>query len=510
MAFHARSFLGSGVLVVAAFAAWPAAARAEGGAADTQALAIEPAAPHALGRVLTAGPGRTGPTLLASGGYGYTESVLGTGDAHHRIAGALTLDERPLPWLDLALRLDGRYDAHVFPGQPTDTGMVGDPRLYVRVDQAWPSGLRLGARAGLWLPGRDAPSLDTSALSPEILGIASYAPPSTAIALTANVGYRLDRSAHSAPDAARLGPGDRLALEVSAFNEVLVGAAATLGRGPAQGFVEASADLLVGSGAPAIRSSPIFLGGGGRFALTRNIRFEAGVEVSPSSRPDTGPTAPLVPIPPRFAAWVGLTFRFDSAPLPPAPAPAPSPTVVAPIVIPKTELVGRVVSADGGKLAGVRLEVTAGDSSREVAVDDNGQFTVEGKPGDELTVAAEAQGYLAGRATVTLTAGNNKLDLTLERRPPQGQIRGLVRSLRGAPVAADISIELETGAASSGSGAAREPARRRAESGRFEVDVPPGRYRVTISAAGYQTQQRKVDIEENGVTVLNVDLRSER
>src|SRR5205085_4904289 len=306
---------------------------------DAQALAIEPEAPHALGRVLTAGPGRTGPTLLASGGYGYTESVLGTGDAHHRIAGALTLDERPLPWLDLALRLDGRYDAHVFPGQPTDTGMVGDPRLYVRVDQAWPSGLRLGARAGLWLPGRDAPSLDTSALSPEILGIASYAPASTAIALTANVGYRLDRSAHSAPDAARLGPGDRLALEVSAFNEVLVGAAATLGRGPAQGFVEASADLLVGSGAPAIRSSPIFLGGGGRFALARNIRFEAGVEVSPSSRPDTGPMAPLVPIPPRFAAWVGLTFRFDSAPLPPAPAPAPSPTVVAPTALPKTELV---------------------------------------------------------------------------------------------------------------------------------------------------------------------------
>jgi hypothetical protein len=512
MVFHARSFLRSAAaLLAAALAAWPATARAEGGGADTQALAIEPAAPHALGRVLTAGPGRTGPTLLASGGYGYTESVLGAGDAHHRIAGALTLDERPLPWLDLALRLDGRYDAHVFPGQPTDTGMVGDPRLYVRVDKGWPSGLRLGARAGLWLPGRNAPSLQASALAPEILGIASYAPASTAIALTANVGYRLDRSARSAPDAAQLGPGDRLALGVSAFNEVLVGVAATLGRGPAQGFVEVSADLLVGSGAPPLQSSPIFLGGGGRFALTRNLRFEAGVEVSPSSRPDTGPTAPLVPIPPRFSAWVGLAFRFDGAPPPPAPPPsAPSPAVVASPVVPKTELAGRIVPADGGKLAAVRLEVTAGDSTREVAVDENGQFTLEGKPGDELTFAAEATGYLTGRATVTLTAGNNKLELTLERRPPQGQIRGLVRSLRGAPVAADISIESGTDDASSGSGAAREPARRRAESGRFEVDVPPGRYRVTISASGYQTQQRKVDVEENGVTVLNVDLRSER
>ena len=149
-------------------------------------------------------------------------------------------------------------------------------------------------------------------------------------------------------------------------------------------------------------------------------------------------------------------------------------------------------------------------SAHAVAVDENGHFTLEGKPGDELTIAAEATGYLAGRATVTLTAGGNKLALTLERRPPQGQIRGLVRSLRGAPVAADISIESGTDDASSGSGAAREPARRRAESGRFEVDVAPGRYRVTISASGYQTQQRKVDVEENGVTVLNVDLRSER
>jgi hypothetical protein len=515
MARHARSPLGlTAALLAPLFAAWPAGARADEGAVDSEALAIAFAAPHALGRVLTAGPGRTGPTLLASAGYGYTESVLGMGDAHHRIAGALTLDERPLPWLDLALRLDGRYDAHLFAGQPTDTGMVGDPRLYVRVDQGWPSGLRLGARAGLWLPGGDAPSLEASALSPEILGIASYAPATAAIALTANVGYRIDRSAHSAPDAARLGPGDRLALEVSAFNEVLVGAAATLGRGPAQGFVEASADLLVGSGAPPIQSSPILLGGGGRFALTRNLRFEAEVEVSPSSRPDTGPAAPLVPIPPRVSAWLGLAFRFDSAPAPalvpsPAPAAVPSPSLaaVAPAPAPKTELAGRVAAADGGKIDGLRLEVTVGDSSPEVTVDENGQFTVEGKPGDELTVAAEAAGYLPGRATVTLTGGANKVDLTLQRRAPQGQIRGLVRSLRGAPVAADITIEPEDHASS---GAARQPDHRRAEGGRFEVDVPPGRYRVTISASSYQTQQRKVDVEENGVTVLNVDLRSER
>jgi hypothetical protein len=519
MPFHARSSSGfAGALVAAACAAWSAGARAADAPADPEPFAIEAAGPHALGSVLTAGPARTGPTLLASGGYGYTGSVLGVGDAHHRIAGALTLDERPLPWVDLALRLDGRYDAHVLPGHPTDTGLVGDPRLYVRVDQGWASGLRLGARAGLWLPGGDAPSLQASALSPELLGIASYAPPATSVALTANLGYRVDRSAHSAPDAAQLSPGDRVALEVSAFDEVLVGAAATLGRGPAQGFVEASADLLVGAGAPPIPSSPIFLGGGGRFALGRNLRFEAEVEVSPSSRPDTGATAPLAPIPPRFSAWLGLAVRFDRAAVPAPPPPVAVPTAtpapvapVAPPPAPQTELAGRVIAAAGGKLDGLRLEVTAGGSPREVPVGDEGRFSVEGQPGDEVTVTAEATGCLPGRATVTLTAGPNRLDLTLQPRPPQGQIRGVVQSLRGAPVAADITIEPEAGDGSSGSGAAaRASTRRRADSGRFEVDVPPGRYRLTISASGYQTQQRKVDVEENGVTVLNVDLRSER
>ena len=105
-----------------ALCVWPARGRA-----DDDTRVIVSAAPHALGRVLTAGLAPIGPTLLASAGYGYTEAVLGMGDAHHRIAGALTLDERPLPWLAFALRLDGRYDAHVIPGQPTDTESLTAP-----------------------------------------------------------------------------------------------------------------------------------------------------------------------------------------------------------------------------------------------------------------------------------------------------------------------------------------------------------------------------------------------
>jgi hypothetical protein len=421
---------------------WVQASGRASGAPVPDARSVDPAAPHALGRVSTAGPSATGPSLLLSGGYGYTESVLGIADAHHRLAGTLAVEERPVPWLGLTLRLDGRYDAHLAPGQPTDSGMVGDPRVYARVDRAWAGGLRLGARAGLWLPGRNAPSLDTGALSPELVGLVSYAPDSSPIAVTANAGYRLDRSAHAAPDTARLNAGDRLALGVSEFDAALVGVAATLGRGPAQGFVEASADVLIGSGAPPVRSSPIFVGAGGRFALGRNVRLEGLLEVSPSRRPDVGPTAPLVPVPPRFAAWVGLAIRFDAAPPAPLaepaprPTPAPPPAATAPVPKPAPE-------------------------------------PEAPEPPDEPVA-----------------------------RPPQGQIRGLVRSLRGVAVAADVVIEPD--------GAAGEAQPLRAEDGRFQIDVMPGRYRVTITAAGYRSQTRKVEIEENGVTVLNVDLRKDR
>jgi hypothetical protein len=398
------------------------------------------------------------------------------------------------------LRFDGRYDAHVAPGQATDTGLVGDPRLYVRADKALSPAIRLGARFGLWLPGRNAPSLDAGAISPELVGALSYVPPEGMFALSANAGYRLDRSARSASDAAQLSAGDRLALEVSDFDEVLLGAAATLGRGQTQGFIEASWDLLVGNGHPAALASPILVGAGARVAIGPKLRLEAEAEVSPSSRPDVGPMAPLVPIPPRLAIWLGLTYRFEAQP-PPAP-PAP---VAPPAAPPATaELIGHVTAADGGKLADVRVAVIRGDGPHEVTLDGAGGFHAEGKPGEELTVTAEAADCVPARATATLSAGApTELRIALERRAPRGQIRGLVRSLRGSAVAAQIRIEPE--AADTGGGSEL-----RAEGGRFEIDVAPGRYRVTISAPGFETQNRKVEVEENGVTLLNVDLRSER
>jgi hypothetical protein len=47
----------------------------------------------------------------------------------------------------------------------------------------------------------------------------------------------------------------------------------------------------------------------------------------------------------------------------------------------------------------------------------------------------------------------------------------------------------------------------RADQGRFELDVAPGVHEVRISARGYTTQVRRVRVEDNGVTLLNIDLK---
>jgi hypothetical protein len=190
----------------------------------------------------------------------------------------------------------------------------------------------------------------------------------------------------------------------------------------------------------------------------------------------------------------------------PAPAPAAPPAPAPPAT---AELIGHVTAADGGKLSEPRVAIIRGDRRQDVTVDADGGFHYQGRPGEELTVTAEASGCVPARTTATLAAGPpSELDIALERQPPRGQIRGLVRSLKGSAVAAEIRIEPEAAADKPGHGEGATPLR--ADGGRFEVDVPPGRYRITISAPGYQTQNRKVEVEENGVTLLDVDLRWQR
>jgi hypothetical protein len=160
---------------------------------------------------------------------------------------------------------------------------------------------------------------------------------------------------------------------------------------------------------------------------------------------------------------------------------------------------GLVVAADGAALIDPQVTVR-GQAAMEAAVVDvgaDGRFTFSGKVGETITIEVQSAGYEPATETVTMADVGAALTLTLQRRLPSGQIRGLIRSFRGVGLSAEIKIE---------------PGQHtlRTQDGRFEVDVAPGAYDVTIAAPGYQTQRRHVEVERNGVTLLNADLRSAR
>ncbi|HKP57944.1 MAG TPA: carboxypeptidase-like regulatory domain-containing protein [Polyangiales bacterium] len=80
---------------------------------------------------------------------------------------------------------------------------------------------------------------------------------------------------------------------------------------------------------------------------------------------------------------------------------------------------------------------------------------------------------------------------------PAGQIRGNVRAFSGQPLAATVSLD---------PGSIEVTADERGE---FRLDVAPGSYTVQLRARGYRTQTRTITVDDNGVTVLNVELRKQ-
>jgi len=76
-----------------------------------------------------------------------------------------------------------------------------------------------------------------------------------------------------------------------------------------------------------------------------------------------------------------------------------------------------------------------------------------------------------------------------------GMIRGQIRAFDGAPVAATASVyPLGTKTTTDADG-------------KFELSVPPGQYTVRVRAFGYRSQNRRVAVSADGITVLNIELR---
>ena len=475
-------------------------------------VGAQPSGLPGIGRVAVASPRPPHVAAALGAGYGVTEGLGTESGSHHRIAGTLGLAVQPLRFFSAALMLDGRYDKHPDDVLGSSSSTVGEPRLVARVADALGKSFALGGQLVLWMPGGEAPSVrpEASTLDATVLG--TYAPPGTDLAVALNAGYRVDRSASSV-DAAqrpRLRPGDRLSLQASDFDAVLLGLGGSKRLGDVEVLGELTWDVLIGKTAPSATESPLRLGAGARYHVKvmdgalGNMQIELRSELGLGQRPASGPTDSFAPIEPRFALLAGLRWVLPltkAAPtktvtLVPGDGTTPLPAVVVGAVR------GRVTGETGEPIAGARLTATtppvgtaqADEHAAETGAD--GAFVVDNVRAGRARVVAKAPGYEETSVEVAVDPRAPVVaNLAMKRAIRPGQLRGLVRSFNGKPLAATIRVEplnVETKTDADGT---------------FQIDVPPGGYEVVVASPGYAGQRRPVQVEENGVTILNADLR---
>lgn len=437
-----------------------------------------------------------GVTLAGSAGYGATFRR----GRHDRALGSLAVAVVPLDWLALSLELSGRIDIHPRDALGKSVTGTGDPFLRARVGRKLGSTrFSLGGELGLWLPGRDAPSFRADALTPELKLLAAFQTPR--LSLLGLVGARIDQSSRSAPDLSRLREVDRVTLGLSDSHALLLG----LGLGyfltpKLSGFAELSADLLLGTKAPALGESPLRVSAGGRYFVTDNVQLELVLHSALSQRPRIAASDPLVPIEPRIALVLGVRATFGT-PKPKPPASAPSVRAPPPEPVHLASLSGVLTDPTGAPVPEVTVKLLASDGLLETISDAQGRYSFEQLHPGKAELRADASGFKSASWQVEINDADIKLPpRALEPGESTGMLRCLVRSFESAALKADVSVRDARGK--------RVASGTTDSAGSVEFSLPPGEYRVMIEAAGYRGQRSQVRVDANEVAILNVDMRT--
>jgi carboxypeptidase family protein len=443
-------------------------------------------------------------------GFGYRKGLLSASHTFDRAIGELAVAYAPVAGLAIALSLDGRYDHHQGPGT-TDDGYVGDPHLLVRF--AAPSGrIALGGQLGIWVPGKDAPSVAASATSVDARGLLSIDAGFGLV--TASAGYRYDNSAKSVDQPVALSAADQVSLGVSSFSAALAGVSLRIPiNDRSYVALEGSADVFVGSGAPG----PI-LRGGGLFGVAVNdalsvIAYVEGAKVPGLSYGDVMQKnrVTLVPYEPVITGGLGLQARFGGTrpPLRTAVRVVP-PEQRVPVTVAETaDVTGTVVDDAGKPVVGAKVTIRLKNHIATAISDDKGTYvvtrmpigkTVDGKTDLDDTgaeISAEVADKKPGSVTLTLTKGANLVPkIALDPMLPPGQLRAVIINVGTSRPVAGATVTIDPGGATATSG----------PDGKFTVDLPPGHYKITVTARGLAQQQLDVNIDPNGVAIKNIDM----
>jgi hypothetical protein len=446
--------------------------------------------------------------IAARTGYGYRKGLLSADHKLTRAVADLAFAFAPLPYLMVGLSLDGRYDQHSGFRMVGDDNYVGDPHVMLRYGRAL-GRVTLGGQLGVWLPGKDAPSVAASAISFDARALATIDAGVGVLSLDA--GFRIDNSKKSVDNVASYTLEDRVSLGVSDFHAALAGVSFRIPAGK-RAFVslEGSADLFVGSNAPG----SILRGGAlAGVSVTDAIAIVGFIELArvPSPRAGVAMTPPVLvqlPYEPLVTGGIGLQGRFGGKSVVKGQITEnkePEPV----IVIETADVTGVVVDDVGRPVIGARIAVKLKKHTGTAVTKGEGTYTIAGLPigrtvdgktelddtGAEISV--EVENKKPGSATLTLVKGPNAVPrIALDPLLPPGQLRAVIINVGNSRPVAGATVTIEPGGITATSG----------PDGKFTVDLPPGRYKLTVTARGLAQQQLDVNIDPNGVAIKNIDM----
>ncbi len=453
---------------------------------------------HRIGVPFSSQPGIS---VAGSAGYGFIEKIGPAQGSHHRLRGTLGVGAVILPQLALGIQFAGRSDFHPDDENGSDPSIVGDPRFLLRGGFEANQWLQLGAEALAWMPGGNAPSIewDATTLDTKLLAAASPSGSSWNIALMA--GFRWDNSSNASPGVDRVGPSERISLGLSDFNAILVGLGGAYRISMVELIGELTADLYVGDGSPSAGVFPWRIDAGARYNVTSSLQLELLAAAIIGKRPNVGPSDPLLPIEPRFSVTVGISYTWgfgDRDGQEPIVAPEPDAQEEEPPIAPKpptTTVEGKLINEEGEPVVGATMRLTIGEETFETETDKEGSYIFEKVPLGEAKLTATADGFEGAEWVFEVTPDMQKAEPRKMISAELGSlIKGLVRSFRSKGLKAYVTImplgiELQTDA-----------------DGRFQSELPPGSYTLSIKALGYRSQTKEVKVEENSVIILNVDM----
>jgi hypothetical protein len=178
-------------------------------------------------------------------------------------------------------------------------------------------------------------------------------------------------------------------------------------------------------------------------------------------------------------------------------------------VVETADVTGTVVDDAAKPVVGARITIKLKNNTATAISDDKGTYvvtrlpigkTVDGKTDLDDTgaeISAEVANKKPGSATLTLAKGANMVArIALDPMLPPGQLRAVIINIGTSRPVAGATVTIEPGDVTATSG----------PDGKFTVDLPPGHYKITVTARGLAQQQLDVNIDPNGVAIKNIDM----